>query len=160
MNNEKMQLPSLESEHLFYMEIFQGTDLMTKDQEGRELLISSITGGWFEGKDLKGKVEGIGAGYTTLLPPNQNELNMRLLMRTHDGRDIILESCGFLLLDASMEKKLAKDEHVDPTQYYYRFYLRFQTADPGYSRLNGRCGIGVAGIKNWSTVCFDAYIIK
>jgi len=157
---QRMKLPKPEYEHLFYAELMQHNDILMRDAFQHELLISPTAGGFFEGEKLRGTIEGIGAGYTLTRPPGRNDIQFKLLLRTDDGENIFMSSEGTLLLDQSLEKRITEGEYVPPTEYYYRLHLTFDTGSSKYCWLNGKCCLGVAGIKDWSTVCWDVYLVK
>jgi hypothetical protein len=157
---QKMKLPKAETEYLFYTEVKQQNDILINDAFQNEFLISPTAGGFFEGEKLNGTVECIGAGYTLTRPPDRNDIQMKLLLKTDDNENIFMSSEGTLLLDPALEKRLIAGEPVPATDYYYRFHLTFDTGSSKYSWLNGKCCFAVAGIKDWSTVCYDVYLVK
>jgi hypothetical protein len=157
---QKMRLPKVEMEYLFYAEIKQQDDILVKDAFQNELLISPIAGGFFKGEKLSGTVECVGAGHTLTRLPDRNDVQIKLLLKTDDGENIFMSSEGTLFLDPALERRLIAGEAVPPTDYYYRFQLTFDTGSSKYGWLNGKCCFAVAGIKDWSTVCYDAYLIR
>ena len=157
---QKMKLPKVEMEYLFYAEIKQQDDILVKDAFQNELLISPIAGGFFKGEKLSGTVECVGAGYTLTRLPDRNDVQIKLLLKTDDGENIIMSSEGTLFLDPTLEKRLVAGEPVPAADYYYRFHLTFNTGSNKYGWLNGKCCFAVAGIKDWSTICYDAYLVK
>ncbi len=160
MNIQKMKLPAAETEYLFYAEVKQQDDILVKDAFQNEVLISPISGGFFKGEKLSGTVESIGAGYTLTRQPDRNDVQIKLLLRTDDGENIFMSSEGTLFLDPALEKRLIDGEPVTPYDYYYRFHLTFDTGSGKYGWLNGKCCFAVAGIKDWATICYDAYLVK
>lgn len=157
---QKMILPGIETEHLFYAEVRQHNDVLINDAFQNELLISPTSGGFFQGKRLSGTIESIGAGYTLTRPPGRNDIQAKLLLRTDDDADIFMSYEGTLLLDPALERRIVAGECVPSTDYYYRLHLIFNTGSSKYNWLNGKCCLAIAGIKDWSTVCYDAYLIK
>ena len=160
MDTQKMKLPKVETEYLFYAEIKQQGDILTKDAFQNEILISPTAGGFFEGEKLSGTVECVGAGYTLTRPPDRNDIQIKLLLKTDDGEGIFMSSEGTLLLDPELERRLIAGEPVPAADYYYRFRLTFDTSSSKYSWLNGKCCFAIAGIKDWETLCYEAYMIK
>ena len=155
-----MKLPGVETEYLVYAEVTQHDDVLINDAFQNELLISPISGGFFKGEKLSGRIEGAGPGCTLTRPPDRNDIQVKLLLRTDDGENIFLSSEGTLLLDPAVEKRIVAGEDVPPTDYYYRLHLTFDTGSAKYGWLNGRYCFAIAGIKDWSTICYDAYLIK
>jgi hypothetical protein len=157
---QKMKLPKAETEYLFYTEVKQQNDILINDAFQNEFLISPTAGGFFKGEKLSGTVECVGAGYTLTRPPDRNDIQMKLLLRTDDGENIFMSSEGTLFLDPALEKRLIAGDSVPAADYYYRFHLTFDTGSSKYGWLNGKCCFAVAGIKDWETVCYDAYLVK
>lgn len=92
--------------------------------------------------------------------PDRNDIQIKLLLKTDDDENILMFSEGMLFLDPALEKRLIAGELIPSTDYYYRAHLTFDTASGKYDWLNGKCCFAVAGIKDWSTICYDAYLIK
>lgn len=157
---QKMKLPDVETEYLFYAEVRQEEDRLVKDSFQNEVLISPTSGGFFQGEKLNGLIAGMGAGYTLTRSPDRNDIQIKLLLQTDDDENIIMSSEGTLFLDALLEQNLIAGELVPSTDYYYRVHLTFDTSSSKYNWLNGKCCFAIAGIKDWSTVCYDAYMIK
>jgi Protein of unknown function (DUF3237). len=155
-----MELPKIETEYLFYAEAKQQNDILINDAFQNELLISPNSGGFFKGEKLNGIIESIGAGYTLTRPSGRNDIQAKLLLRTDDGENILMSSEGILLLDQALEKRIIGGESVPPSDYYYRLHLSFDTGSLKYGWLNGKCCLAVAGIRDWSTICYDVYLIK
>jgi hypothetical protein len=155
-----MKLPKAEIEYLFYAEVNQQNDILIKDAFQNEFLISPIAGGFFKGEKLSGTIDCIGAGYTLTRLPDRNDIKIKLLLRTDDGEKIFMSCEGTLFLDPALERSLIAGEPVPPTDYYYRFHLAFDTGSSKYGWLNGKCCFAIAGIKDWSTICYDAYFIN
>jgi hypothetical protein len=155
-----MKLPKAETEHLFYAEVKQRDDILINDAFQNELLISPIAGGFFKGEKLSGTVECVGAGYTLTRLPDRNDVQIKLLLRTDDGENIVMSTDGTLFLDPVLEKRMIAGEPVPAADYYYRFHLTFDTGSSRYGWLNGKCCFAVAGIKDWETVCYEAYMVK
>lgn len=157
---QKINLPSVETEFLFYAEVKQKEDVLMNDAFQNEFLVSPISGGFFKGEILSGIIESIGAGYTLTRPPDRNDIQIKLLLKTDDGENIFMSSEGTLFLDPSLERSLIAGEFISSTEYYYRVHLTFDTGSNKYRWLNGKCCFAIAGIKDWSTICYDAYMIK
>ena len=157
---QKMYLPKVETDYLFYAEVNQQNDVLLNDSFQNELLISPITGGFFKGNNCSGRIEGIGAGYTRTRPAERNDIQIKLLLKTDDNEFINLSLEGTLFLDPALEHRMIAGETITSEAYYYRLHAGFDTGSHKYSWLNGKCCFAIAGIKDWATVCFDVYLIK
>ena len=53
-------------------------------------------------------------------------------------------------------EKLGKGENVDPSQYYFRTVMRFETADPAHAWLNNILALA-RGAREARAVRLDVY---
>src|SRR5262245_29644537 len=95
-----------------------------------------ITEGHFEGPRLRGKVLPGGGDWTLLRADGVLELDLRITLQTDDGALIHMTSFGFRHGSADVMAALARHETVDPSTYYFRTTLRFETGHPKYAFLN------------------------
>src|SRR5689334_17564339 len=98
--------------------------------------IAPITGGAFEGPRLRGKVLPGGADWTLLRTDGVLELDLRITLETDDGALIYMSSFGLRHGPAEVLAALARGDAVDPSKYYFRTTIRFETAAPQYAYLN------------------------
>lgn len=99
--------------------------------------IVPVTGGHFEGPRLRGKVLPVaGADWTLLQPDGGVEFDIRLTLETDDGALIYVTAYGFRHGPPEVLAALKRGEAVDPSSYYFRIALRFETANPNYVFLN------------------------
>ena len=97
--------------------------------------IAPVTGGTFEGEQLRGKVLG-GADWLLLRSDGVLELDLRLTLETDDGALIAMTSFGLRHGPADVIAALGRGERVDPASYYFRTTPRFETATPRYEFLD------------------------
>jgi Protein of unknown function (DUF3237) len=95
-----------------------------------------IASGSFEGPRLRGRVLPGGSDWTLLRRDRVLELDLRLTLETNDGALIYMVSFGLRHGPAKVIAALARGEKVEPSTYYFRTTLRFETAHPKYSFLN------------------------
>jgi Protein of unknown function (DUF3237) len=95
-----------------------------------------IMSGHFEGPRLKGKVLSGGADWTLLRSDGVLELDLRTTLQTDDGALIHMSSFGLRHGPPEVIAALGRGELVDPSLYYFRTTLRFETAHPKYAFLN------------------------
>jgi hypothetical protein len=98
--------------------------------------IAPISGGHFEGPQLRGTVLPGGSDWTLLRTDGVLELDLRLTLRTDDGALISLTSFGMRHGPPEILASLARGDRVDPAAYYFRTAPRFETAAPKYLFLN------------------------
>jgi Protein of unknown function (DUF3237) len=100
-------------------------------------VIVPIANGHFEGPRLRGKVLPGGGDWTLLRADGVLELDLRLTLETDDGALIHMTSFGLRHGPPEVIAALARGERVvDPSTYYFRTTLRFETAHPEYAFLN------------------------
>lgn len=99
-------------------------------------VIASITGGTFEGPRLRGRVLPGGGDWTLLRSDGDLELDLRITLETDDGALIYMTSFGLRHGPPEVLAALARGESVDPSKYYFRTAIRFETSVPQYAFLN------------------------
>lgn len=133
-----MSPPTLNSTHLF-------TLALTVDPAATEVgetpygrrRIAAVTGGTFEGEELRGTVLPAPAGDWLLLRRDGVlQLDVRLTLRTHDDHLVYMTYRGMRHGPAWVIEQLNKGEKVDPGQYYFRTTPWFETASDKYRFLN------------------------
>src|SRR3954447_17826096 len=99
-------------------------------------VIVPITGGSFDGPRLRGKVLPGGGDWTLLRSDGVLELDLRITLETDDSALIYVNSFGLRHGPAEVLAALARGEAVDPSQYYFRTAVRFETSAAQYAFLN------------------------
>ena len=69
-------------------------------------------------------------------------LTARYTIETNGGGLILVNAEGYRHGPPDVMERLARDETVDPALYYFRTFMRFETADPGSAWLNRILAIG------------------
>ena len=69
-------------------------------------------------------------------------LTARYTIETDTGGLILVNAEGYRHGPPDVMAALARDETVDPSRYYFRTFMRFETADPGAAWLNRILAIG------------------
>jgi hypothetical protein len=99
-------------------------------------VIAPIAGGTFEGPRLRGKVLPGGGDWTLLRSDGVLELDLRVTLETDDGALVHMASFGFRHGPPDVLAALARGETVDPSTYYFRTTVRFDTSHPKYAFMN------------------------
>jgi hypothetical protein len=107
-----------------------------------ERRIINILGGTVEGPKLNGKVLPGGADWQVVRADGVVHLNARYTIETDTGGRILVDAEGYRHGPPEVMAALARDETVDPSRYYFRTLMRFETADPGAAWLNRILAIG------------------
>jgi hypothetical protein len=121
--------------------------------------IIPITGGKFEGPMLNGKILNNGADWQTVTKDGVAYIDTRYLLQADDNSLIYLQTKGLRYGPPDVLAKVAKGEVVDPSKYYFRIYMTFETNSQKYNWLNRAMGIGYA-MRLGNAVVYDAYLIK
>ena len=104
--------------------------------------IGLVAGGTFEGPKLRGTVLPGGADWLMLRADGATTLDVRLVLETDDKATIGMTYRGLRHGPAAVMERLNKGENVDPSEYYFRIAVGFETAAPKYDWLNRIFAIG------------------
>ena len=107
-----------------------------------ERRIINILGGTVDGPRLKGKILPGGADWQIVRADGVVHLQARYTAETETGGQILIDAEGYRHGPAEVMERLARDETVDPSLYYFRTFMRFETADPASIWLNRILAIG------------------
>lgn len=135
-------MDTVETEFLFEVKIDVAAPISTGSSEHGERRIVNITGGRFEGPRLKGEVLPSGADWIWVEPGGRTRLDVRGLLKTDDGAHIYIQYVGRRHGPPEVMARLAAGEDVDPSEYYFRTIMTFETADERYDWLNGLLAVG------------------
>jgi hypothetical protein len=104
--------------------------------EGTRRIIP-ILEGHFEGPQIKGSFEAVGAAdwqYTR--GDGVTQVEATYAIRTNDGVVIQVSNFGLRHGPAAVMQRLAAGEEVDPAEYYFRTNPRFKAPEGKYDWLN------------------------
>ena len=107
-----------------------------------ERRIAQVSGGSFEGPRIKGIVLPGGGDWIVLRPDGVLQLDVRIVLQTHDGELIYMTYRGHRHGPPEVMDRLARGEAVDPSSYYFRTAPFFETGSATYSWLNGIVAVG------------------
>ena len=105
--------------------------------------IAAVTGGTLEGERLRGTVLSGGGDWLLLRRDGVLQLDVRLIMETHDGHLVYMTYRGLRHGPADVMDRLGRGEPVDPSLYYFRTAPFFETSSETYGWLNGIVAVGV-----------------
>jgi hypothetical protein len=120
--------------------------------------IFPITGGSFEGPLLTGRILNNGADWQVVTSDRVAIVDTRYLLQLDDGALVYLQTRGYRHGPPDVLAAIAAGATVDPSQYYFRVYMTFETASATYGWLNRAMAIGSA-MRLQNTVIYDAYLI-
>ncbi len=91
----------------------------------------AITGGTITGAKLTGTVMAGGGDWQEIHPGGLAVIEARYFLKADDGTVISIINPGVRVASAEVTERLARGEHVDPAEYYFRSTPRFEvTAGP------------------------------
>ena len=104
--------------------------------------VGLVAGGKFEGARLRGTVLPGGADWIIGRPDGSTTLDVRIVLETDDGATIGMLYRGMRHGPAAVMEKVNSGVFVDPSEYYFRTSVAFDTAAPKYDWLNRIIAIG------------------
>jgi len=118
----------------FHVEVGPITSLGTGPLGERRVI--EITGGHFEGPDLRGTVMSGGADWQIIRGDGVIDLDARYALKEERGGVIRVVSQGYRHGPPEVLAALGRGENVDPSTYFFRSIMRFETGAPGLAWLN------------------------
>lgn len=136
----------LETAHLFDMMVHlnEPIDVGATPKGNRQILVGNE--GCFEGERLKGTILPNGADWFLVRPDGIGELDVRVVLQTHDCELIYMQSQGFLKFDPKITKAVFSGT-ADPSDYYFRERTIFETGSENYGWLNSVVAVGTGWYK-------------
>jgi hypothetical protein len=104
--------------------------------------VDLVAGGKFEGPKLRGTVLPGGADWIIARSDGSTTLDVRIVLQTDDGAAIGMTYRGMRHGPAAVMQRVNSGEFVDPSEYYFRTAVAFETAAPKYDRLNRIIAVG------------------
>jgi hypothetical protein len=118
--------------------------------------IIDILGGTVEGARLNGRILPGGADWQIIRNDGATDIQARYTIETEAGARILVSSEGLRHGPAEVLDRLARGEHVDPSLYYFRTAMRFETSDPSADWLNRILAVA-RGQRQARSVQLDVY---
>lgn len=108
-----------------------------------ERRVVDIVGGSFEGPRLRGKVLG-GQDWQIARRDGVLDLDARYAIEAEGGGKVRVVSQGYRHGPPEVMARLARGEEVDPTSYFFRTMIRFETGDSELAWLNKTLAVATA----------------
>lgn len=124
-----------------------------------ERRIIGITGGTVSGTKLNGKVLPGGADWQIIRTDGAADIQARYTIESDSGARILVDSAGLRHGPPDVMARLASGDNVDPSLYYFRTVLRFETADPSVDWLNRVLALA-RGTREPRAVRLDVYEVE
>jgi hypothetical protein len=118
--------------------------------------VVNILGGPVTGAKLSGRVLPGGADWQIVAADGSIDLYARYTIESDAGALVQVDSKGIRHGAPDVLARLAKGEDVDPSLYYFRTVMRFETAHPAMDWLNRILGLA-RGAREKNAVRLDVY---
>ncbi len=151
------QMPPLKTRPLLRMDIAVHTPIeLGNTSRGRRRVVN-VSGGEFEGERIRGKILPGGGDLALVRPDGVFEPNAQFVLHTHDAALIHITYRGLWHADPTVLERLLKREgSVDPSEYYFRTAVLFETGSADYLWLNRLLAIG-CGIPRVGGIIYDVH---
>ncbi len=121
-----------------------------------ERRIIDILGGTVMGPRLNGRVLPGGADWQIIRSDGATDIQARYTIETDSGARILVSSEGLRHGPPAVLAQLTRGEKVDPSLYYFRTVMRFETSDPSTDWLNRILAVA-RGQRQPNAVQLDVY---
>lgn len=121
-----------------------------------ERRVIGILGGSVRGPKLNGRVLPGGADWQIVRGDGAADIQARYTIETEAGARILVTSDGLRHGPPAVMEQLARGDNVDPSLYYFRTVMRFETADPAVDWLNRILALA-RGQREANAVRLDVY---
>ncbi len=149
----------LKTEFLFRIVLSVGTPQMVGATRNGELRIVPVTGGAAEGPRFKGVVmPGSAADWLRVDADGTAHMDVRLTLKADSGGVVYMHYTGIRTGAPEVLKRLNAGEAVDPSEYYFRTAVRFETGAPDLAWMNRVVAVGV-GQRPPSGPTYDVYAV-
>lgn len=146
-------------EKLFRAEITLAAPQELGDTPHGRRRIIGITGGRFAGERLSGRVLPGGADWQVIRGDGVTEFDARYTIETDDGAAIYVRHGGYRHGPAEVMQQLLQGQEVDPSLYYMRGSMHFETGHARHAWLN-RIVCVTTGARRANAVELEVFEIK
>jgi Protein of unknown function (DUF3237) len=144
---------------IYRLEATLGTPLELGDDRQGHRRIVPLTGGTFEGPQLRGTLLAAGsADWQVVLDDGTSLGDIRYTLQTDEGDLLSVRSRGVRHGAPEVLARIARGEQVAPTEYTFRTSTEIETASPRLDWLNKGVFIGVAG-RLPAGVVYEVYLV-
>ena len=134
-------MPELEYAFEIRVSVAQPQDFGVMDHGRRRVV--AITGGTFEGPEIKGRIVPGGADWQSIQEDGFSRLDTRYALETDAGQLIYVQNFGLRHAPPEVMAKLNAGETVDPDLVYFRTVPTFETSAPELKWLERSVFIGI-----------------
>ncbi len=124
---------------------------------GRRLVIP-IVGGEFDGPRVSATILSGGADWQVIHEDGMAAIDTRYTLQTRDDALISVATRGVRHGPSDVLRRLAEGQPVDPTEYYFRVSIQYETGAQAYLWLNRIVAVASA-VRLADQVIYDAYAL-
>jgi hypothetical protein len=124
-----------------------------------ERRIIDILGGSVRGRKLQGRILPGGADWQIIRADGAADIQARYTIESDAGARILVTSDGLRHGPKAVLDSLARGDKVDPSLYYFRTVMRFETSDPEVDWMNRILAIA-RGAREARAVRLDVYEVE
>lgn len=121
-----------------------------------ERRVINILGGRVEGERLAGTILPGGADWQIVRADGAAHIEARYTIRAEGGGDILVSSEGIRHGPPEVLAALTRGDNVDPSLYYFRTVMRFETGEKRLDWLNRILALA-RGAREKNAVLLDVY---
>ena len=136
-------LQAVRTAPLFVMKLEVKPILLVGATPGAFRRVGVVTGGAFAGERITGTILDGGNDWQAVRQGGATTLDVRLMLKTDESELITMTYAGIRHGSEEVLRRIDQGETVDPSSYYFRTNLRFETASVRYAWLNNILAIGV-----------------
>lgn len=118
--------------------------------------VVNLLGGIVTGARLNGRILPGGTDMQIMAADGALDIHARYIIESDRGALIQVDSRGVRHGPPDVLARLAKGENVDPSLYYFRTVMRFETAHPSTDWLNHILALAL-GAREKNAVLLDVY---
>jgi len=154
-----LPVTELKSRHLFTITMQLPPTLELGDTPAGNRRVFTVSGGRFDGDRLRGEVLSQASSDLLLVRADGAfQQDVRLILRTDDGALILMTYRGVRYALPDITARIARGEHVAPSDYYLRTAPFFETSSAKYSWLNRIVTVGI-GERQTDGVKYEVFEI-
>jgi hypothetical protein len=121
--------------------------------------VVGIRGGRVEGRKFTGRILPGGADWQIVRSDGAADIKARYTIESENGGRVMVSSEGLRHGPPEVLEQLARGETVDPSLYYFRTAMRFETSDPALDWLNRVLALA-RGERQARAVKLDVYEVE
>ena len=121
-----------------------------------ERRVIGIDGGTVSGPRFQGRILPGGADWQIIRADGTADIQARYTIEADNGGLVLVSSEGLRHGPPQVMERMGRGETVDPSLYYFRTVMRFETADPAHAWLNNILALA-RGAREARAVRLDVY---